>query len=110
MTGIADAASLVVPLVALPALVGAIMRWCLQIRLRPQIEVGVAAGALQLILVLILGGLVCGRSLVGYEGRQEPEGLSSLFFFFGVLGIPIAVAIALRVRAVIARNAGKPAA
>ena len=86
------------------------MRWWLQIRLRSQIEVGVAAGALQLILVSIVGGFVCGRSLVGYEGRQESEGLSSLFFFFGALGIPIAVAVALRIRAVIARNAGKPAA
>ena len=63
------------------------MRWWLRIRLRTPIEVGVASGALHIILVSIIGRFVVGSGLVGYEGQDQPEGLSSLFFFLGVLGV-----------------------
>jgi hypothetical protein len=100
MTALGAAASLALPLVALPILVGGVMRWWLKTKLRSKVEVGAAAAALY--IVLLYGfGLLVGVSDPG----AEVEGSAFLLLFLGLLGVPLAVAVALRVRSVIARDA-----
>jgi len=107
MRTVGAVASLALPLIILPALVGGIIRWWLKTKLQPKIQVGVAAGALYMILLSVFGGLLGASDLAGAEGFMA---LSFLLLFFGMLGVPIAVGIALRVRRSIARDAIKTGA
>ena len=103
MTAVAAFAALALPLIALPALVGAFTKWWLKSKLRPKTEVGLAAGALYVLLLAILGGILNARA----EG-EDFMAIPFLMIFLGVLGVPIAVAVALRVRSTIEARA-KPA-
>jgi glucan phosphoethanolaminetransferase (alkaline phosphatase superfamily) len=94
-------ASLALPLIVLPALVGGIMRWWLKRRLRPTLQVAIAAAALYVILLIGTGIWLSATELAEGEGFI---GLQFLLLFLAILGIPIAVAVALWVRSSILHN------
>jgi hypothetical protein len=100
MNAIGALASLALPLVALPALVGGVIRWWLKTKMRTAIEVAVGAAALYTIL------LVCLNMWLGTTefAEGEVEGSSFLFLFLAILGIPVAVAVALWVRSSMLRD------
>jgi hypothetical protein len=106
MTDVAGAAVLALPVIILPIFVGVIMRMWLKTKVESSIAVGLAAVALHVSLLAVLAVLLRRSDLAGAEAGDGVQGLSGLFLF-GMLGTPIAVAVALRIRTVVARNAGK---
>ena len=75
------------------------MKWWLRTKLRPKVAVCAAAAALYLVFLYPFGFL-----LDVIDPGAEVEGRSFFMLFLGILGAPLAMAVALRVRSVIARD------